>query len=208
MNDDAAIGIGTMIIFIAMILVAGIAASVMMQTMDGLQSQAMSTGSETMNDVSSGLKISHVSASTDSDSIVAMCFLVSPIAASQDIDLSSAILQISDGDSSNVLSYNGSVFCAGIDGDLFSSVNLSNLSSAEFGLIVLSDSDGSCSSESPAINDQDRVAIMVNTNKTFNGGIQKRSSIVLTLSPAQGIAASIRLSTPSVFVDRVLQLYP
>ncbi len=208
MNDDAAIGIGTMIIFIAMILVAGIAASVMMQTMNGLQSQAMSTGSETMNDVSSGLKISHVSALADSDSIDALCCLVSPIAASQDIDLSSAVLQMSDGDSSMVLSCNSSVFCVGIVGDLFSSVNLSNLSSAEFGLIVLSDSDGSCSSDHPVINDQDRVAILVNTNKTFNGGIEKRSSIEMTLSPAQGIAASMRLSTPSVFVDRVIQLYP
>ena len=50
-----------MIIFIAMILVAGIAASIMLQTMDDLQSQALKTGKESINDVSSGVEITHIS---------------------------------------------------------------------------------------------------------------------------------------------------
>jgi len=44
-DENTAIGIGTLIIFIAMILVAGIAASVIIQTMNTLQQQqAMETG--------------------------------------------------------------------------------------------------------------------------------------------------------------------
>jgi archaellin len=39
-NKKASMGIGSMIIFIAMILVAGVTASVMIQTMNSLQQQA------------------------------------------------------------------------------------------------------------------------------------------------------------------------
>ena len=47
-EKNAAIGIGSLIIFIAMILVAGIAASVIIQTMNSLEQQALQTGLETM----------------------------------------------------------------------------------------------------------------------------------------------------------------
>ena len=44
-----------------MILVAGIAASVFIQTMNSLEQQALLTGQETLKDVSSGLRVTHVS---------------------------------------------------------------------------------------------------------------------------------------------------
>ena len=46
-NENASIGIGTIVIFIAMVLVAGIAASVIIQTMNSMEQQAMRTGQET-----------------------------------------------------------------------------------------------------------------------------------------------------------------
>ncbi len=50
-NRDAAIGLGAMIVFIAMVLVAGIAASVIIQTSTDLEMQAISSGPETITDV-------------------------------------------------------------------------------------------------------------------------------------------------------------
>ena len=50
-DDNAAVGIGSLIMFIAMIIVAGVAASVMIQTMNSLEEQAMTTGRETIRDI-------------------------------------------------------------------------------------------------------------------------------------------------------------
>ena len=56
-KDVGSIGIGAMIIFIAMVLVAGIAASVLVQTANRLETQAMETGAETTDEVSTGVRV-------------------------------------------------------------------------------------------------------------------------------------------------------
>ena len=56
-KDVGAIGIGAMIVFIAMVLVAGIAASVLVQTSGRLETQAMRSGQETIAEVSSGINV-------------------------------------------------------------------------------------------------------------------------------------------------------
>ncbi len=64
-DDIGDMGIGAMIVFIAMVLVAGIAASVLIQTANRLEIQAMTTGQETIGEVSTGLGVTAITWTQD-----------------------------------------------------------------------------------------------------------------------------------------------
>ena len=60
-NDNlAAIGIGAMIVFIALILVAAVAAAVIIQTAEKLQQNAQSTGDDTTDEMSGKVQILNI----------------------------------------------------------------------------------------------------------------------------------------------------
>ncbi|MEM0493227.1 MAG: archaellin/type IV pilin N-terminal domain-containing protein, partial [Candidatus Thermoplasmatota archaeon] len=64
-QDVGDIGIGALIVFIAMVLIAGIAASVLVQTANRLEIQAMQTGEQTKGEVSTGLSVFDINGEHD-----------------------------------------------------------------------------------------------------------------------------------------------
>ena len=64
-----AIGIGTLIIFIALVLVAAIAAAVIIRTAETLEEDAERTGMGASEDVSGGLQIEHIEGQVNAGNI-------------------------------------------------------------------------------------------------------------------------------------------
>ena len=111
-QDFGAIGIGAMIVFIAMVLVAGIAASVLIQTSTKLESQAMTTGEQTTAEVATGLAVFDVEGhvNTTASRIDRLVILVRPRAGSAEIDLSETVIELSDSNIKLVLTYASGLF--------------------------------------------------------------------------------------------------
>jgi flagellin FlaB len=206
-DTNADIGIGSLIIFIAMILIAGVAASVMIQTMSNLQQQALKTSEQTLKDISSGLKVTHVSGYVSNSKITQLAIFISPTAASEDIDLTYAIISLSDSTNKVVLNYTSRCYSNSASNGLFGTLNSSNLTASRYGIIVIRDADGSCNASKPTMNDQDLIVLLVNTTSCFSG-IEPRVDVSGEVYPEYGIRGIIGFSTPGSFVGTIVDLQP
>jgi flagellin FlaB len=206
-NSDADIGIGALIIFIAMIMVAGVTASVMIQTMTNLQQQAIKTSEDTLRDISSGVKVTYVSGYVNNSTITQMAIFVTTTAASESIDLTNGILSLSDSTKKVMLNYTSGCFSSSVSNGLFGTLNASNLSSSQYGILVVRDIDGSCNISKPAIDEDDLVVLLVNTTACFSG-IGTRTEVTGELYPEYGIRGMIGFTTPSAFVNTIVDLQP
>ena len=121
-DNRAQVGIGTLIIFIAMVLVAAVAAAVLIQTSGVLQQKAQTTGKEATKEVSSnidldsiegwrgGLNASSSVEDTFSSQIYRIDLRASLKVGSEPVDMNQVVITITDGTTTNDLRY--------IEGDL------------------------------------------------------------------------------------------
>ena len=99
-NDRAEVGVGTLIVFIAMVLVAAVAAAVLINTTGTLQQRAQATGKEATQEVSSNLKVVNVYGLRDAttpDKIEEVKLNVQLAAGAPPMDLTQLIVRYSDG---------------------------------------------------------------------------------------------------------------
>src|SRR5581483_111316 len=104
-SDRAEVGVGTLIVFIAMVLVAAVAAAVLINTTGTLEQRAQSTGKEATQEVASNLKVTGVYGVRNSTSadIYTINTQVELSAGALPMDLTKLIIRYSDG--SNVYTY-------------------------------------------------------------------------------------------------------
>jgi len=211
-EDVGSIGIGAMIVFIAMVLVAGIAASVLIQTSTRLESQAMSSGQETIEEVSSGVAIFDITGSivTANLDIRYLAVTVRARAGSPDIDLNHTSILFSDGTDKCLLRYDyvdAAHFEDDVTGDLFATDNWDQLTDEEFGILVIEDADNSLSQFTPVINKGDKVALSVQCGPgtgAFAAFIPERTDVFGRILPEVGSPGIITFTTPASYNDIVI----
>ena len=205
-NDFAAIGIGAMIVFIAMVLVAGIAASVLVTTSTTLEMQALRTGQQTTAEVASGIYVEGIEGSNTSGVVTQLAIEIKPRAGSPDIDLSTTVIELSDAEVKYVLEYDSNTFtlASETNGSLFAGTFFPSASvTSTFGIVVLQDADDSCISSNPIINFGDHVVLTV--GNAFSG-ISPRTDMFGMVVSEEGAPGIIGFRTPESYTEAILEL--
>lgn len=221
-KNKAAIGIGAMVVFISMVLIAGIAASVLVQTANDLEIQGMKSSSQTIKEVSTGLRVvdiegqkgnRNVDGTWYNDTIHNMTITVASRAGASEIDLQDTVLELSNSNAKCILKYNSvepefvsNVPSSGVFSSKDGTTSIFDQSATTFGIIELEDADGTCDADNPVINRGDMVMITVNLTACFNG-CSGRTDIWGTLVPEEGSQGMFSFRTPDIGSDIVYDMY-
>ncbi|MCX9012142.1 MAG: flagellin [Candidatus Methanoperedens sp.] len=108
-DNQADVGIGTLIVFIAMVLVAAVAAAVLIQTSGVLQQKAQQTGKEATTEVASNLKIVSVVGETDSGQnyVQSLNVTIELSAGGDNIDMSKVVVKYINETTTSILTIGG-----------------------------------------------------------------------------------------------------
>lgn len=205
-NNLASIGIGGLIIFIALVLIAGIAASVLIQTSSTLESQAASTGSKTQSEVSAGISVYSVEGYAEAGGDISkIAIMIRPLAGTEEISILDSYIELSDSNKKIVLNYSTSYY-SNPDGlsNIFTANVFPDLGS-QFGILVLEDFDNSISRLNPMINRGDKLFLCLNMTASFNN-ISENTYVWGRVVPEVGHVGVIYFKTPYTFVDNIMEL--
>ena len=207
-----------------MILVAAVAATVIIQTSETLQQRAYAVGKQTIRQVSSGLEIIDLTGYTDESKSVIEYLSISlkPRAGSYDLDLNQTLIYI-EYDNLTVLALayehfvdngvlynnqqNGSISAEVSSNGVFHTLNLSCLTSTNYGAIAIRDSDTSLIN-SFGMSPSDLIMVIVNLSAAFpeTGGLEPGEEFFGRVVPEVGSSGIFMVSAPNAFSRMVIDL--
>ena len=182
-RERGQVGIGTLIVFIAMVLVAAIAAGVLINTAGFLQSQSQETGESASESTTNRLQVvSAVGEDLSNARVDTVTLTVKQAPGSSNIDLSATLLQWTDDSGAYDLTH---------DSD--------STGSSSFTTSLVQDDDDSVTSSPPVLNDEaDRAKIKIDTSaiRNTNNGLPEGSTAELLLNSQPGGTTKLILNVP------------
>ncbi len=191
-NKKGAVGIGTLIIFIAMVLVAAIAAAVLINVSGILQQKAMKTGKEAISQVSGNLLVSSIIGTTNSGmtNIENFTIFVTAAAGASRTDLSTLVVRVGNNFNQSTLTYNRTSAAAG------------NF----FNITEIRDPTNLFNPQTPVIDGSSLVQINIIPATTVY--FPTRSQFRFELIPEFGSTTVIEGTTPSSYSTTLQNIYP
>ncbi|WP_410764991.1 archaellin/type IV pilin N-terminal domain-containing protein [Haloferax sp. DFSO60] len=190
-EDRGQVGIGTLIVFIAMVLVAAIAAGVLVNTAGFLQATAEDAGQQSVNKVTNRVDVVSVHGIVNGSSpksVDNLNLTVRLAAGSGSVSLNNTSIKYLSADTARTLVNNNSADAESID--------WANASNNEFAVRDIADDDTSF----PILNSQtDRVEVVINTSVvegSAKNGLQTGESVTLEITSRNGGTAQVILTMP------------
>jgi flagellin-like protein len=183
-DDRGQVGIGTLIIFIALVLVSAVAAGVLIDTSGQLESRASDTGEDAQAQVSNQIDVVSATAETDGSSQVnSVTLVVKKSPGSDPIDLEEATIQYTAGSSSATLT------------DDSSAVSITDLS------------DSTVSGDAAVLEDNgERLKIKITLGGSSLNKLDEGDTAELEIVDQSGASTVYGVNVPDVISDTYVQV--
>ena len=186
-NRKAEMGVGTLIIFISLLLVAAVAAGVLIQTAGSLQQQALSTGSQATGQISTNALALEVSAEDGTDGELDNFTMVMRLApGSEPIQLGQVTLSLATSNTSQSFQYDQTATSGTTD--LFAVEYMQEGENHQDGVLVRGD--------------------VIEVNFLSERLIGQSETVRVNFIPQIGTSTLVRFSVPDVVSTQRVYLYP
>ncbi|MFW6176375.1 MAG: archaellin/type IV pilin N-terminal domain-containing protein [Thermoplasmatota archaeon] len=207
-DEEGAMGVGTLIVFIAMVLVAAVAASVLIDTANKLQQQAQKTGDQAIREVSTSFVVKDVygtGGDTDNNGVSGneldeIKLKVGLAAGAPAQELNQTVIQIGNGSAENDLEANPDWSDGVAEAE----------EGTYYGIEPLMEQDGG---EYGVIEQGDTVLITIkldeddtNIDGDAIGNVEAQTEVQIRILPKHGTPTYESFDMPPVLMDNIVHL--